>query len=157
MQRPTTGEALEKLGEVAAQGTKASPTAYTFLDTPTLLPAYPHTLYYRLRQVDLDGTASYSPVRAVTFAHSPAYAFTLAPSPAQGAVSVAGLPAGAAVTVLDALGRPVAHATTDADGTARQVLPMILPAGVYVVRGGGQMRRLVVVVVVGGCGAVYPV
>ncbi len=48
------------------------------------------------------------------------------------------LSAGAAVQVLDALSRPVARATADASGPARLVLPAGQPAGVYIVRSGGQ-------------------
>ena len=48
------------------------------------------------------------------------------------------------VTVYDALGRPVATATADANGTAALVLPAGLPAGVYVVRAGSRAVRLTV-------------
>jgi hypothetical protein len=57
---------------------------------------------------------------------------------------VAGLAGGAEVEVLDALGRAVAHATAEADGTARLTLPNGLATGVYVVRSGAQAQRLVV-------------
>ncbi|WP_156175859.1 hypothetical protein [Hymenobacter terrenus] len=41
----------------------AAARTYEWLDTKLLTNAA--TLYYRLRQVDLDGTADYSPVRTV--------------------------------------------------------------------------------------------
>ena len=141
VERSVNGKQFERIGEEPAQGTKASPTSYTFLDTPTLLPSCPHTLYYRLRQVDLDGTASYSPMRAVQLTPSPLHPFTVYPNPARAAVTVAGLRSGEAVEVLDALGRPVACATTAADGTARLTLPAGLAAGVYVVRSGQHRQR----------------
>ncbi|MDO7877627.1 T9SS type A sorting domain-containing protein [Hymenobacter sp. ASUV-10] len=140
VERSTTGEAFEPIGGVQAQGTKASPTAYAFPDKQPLAGRS----YYRLRQVDLDGTASYSPVRAVTLG-GPAHAsFTAYPNPAHDAVTATGLPANAAVEVFDALGRAVARATADAAGTARLALPAGLAAGVYVVRSGAQARRLTV-------------
>ncbi|MDO7877626.1 IPT/TIG domain-containing protein [Hymenobacter sp. ASUV-10] len=142
VQRSATGEAFEPIGEVAAQGTKATPTDYIFRDPLALLPSHPHTLYYRLRQVDLDGTASYSPVRVVTVG-GPGE-LRLYPNPANAAVAVAGLRPGAPVQVLDALGRPVARATAEARGTARLVLPTGLAPGVYIVRSGAQARRLTV-------------
>jgi hypothetical protein len=145
VERSSDGSSFEPLGQVAAQGTKTSPTSYTFLDSKLPAAAARHaTYYYRLHQVDLDGTASYSPVRAVTLDGKAE--FTLYPNPAHSAATVSGLPAGARVEVLDALGRPVATATAtaDASGTAQLALPTGLAAGVYLVRSGSQVQRLVV-------------
>ena len=141
IERSLDGKEFAKIGEEKAQGTKASPTDYTFLDF-TIPPTHQSTSYYRLRQVDLDGTASYSPVRVVTVGGKGS--LTLYPNPARTAVTVAGLRANAAVEVLDALGRPVARATADAGGTASLTLPAGLAAGVYIVRSGAQAQRLTV-------------
>ncbi|MBF9220547.1 IPT/TIG domain-containing protein [Hymenobacter ruricola] len=140
IERSLDGKTFARIGEVAAQGDKAGATDYAFRDAQT--PKSPALVYYRLRQVDADGTFSYSPVRAVTVGGTGP--FTLYPNPARSAVAVAGLAAGTKVEVLDALGRAVAHATAEADGTARLTLPAGLAAGVYVVRGGSLARRLVV-------------
>jgi hypothetical protein len=140
IERSLDGRSFERIGEVAAQGNTTSPTGYTFRDSQT--PKSPTLVYYRLRQVDADGTATFSPVRAVPVGG--AGPLTLYPNPARSAVTVAGLAAGTEVEVLDALGRAVAHATAEADGTARLSLPDGLATGVYVVRGGGQARRLMV-------------
>lgn len=50
------------VGFVEGNGTKYSPTDYSFTDSPRDLS----TLYYRLRQIDNDGTESYSDVLHVT-------------------------------------------------------------------------------------------
>ena len=72
-------------------------------------------------------------------------ALSLAPNPAPGgAATLSGSQPGAAVRVLDALGRVVATATADAGGVARLLLPAGLAPGVYVVRSGGQAARLAV-------------
>jgi uncharacterized protein (DUF2141 family) len=139
IERSADGQVFGKIGEQAAQGTTARPSRYTFRD-PTPPPHQP--TYYRLRQVDLDGTASYSPVRVVTLDGQ--RSLTLYPNPARTTVAVGGVSAGAAVEVYDALGRPVAHATADASGTAHLTLPAGLAAGVYLVRSGAQARRLTV-------------
>ncbi|MBH8570722.1 VCBS repeat-containing protein [Microvirga sp. STS02] len=68
----------------------------------------------------------------------------LFPNPAHDAVALTGAVPNAPLTVLDALGRVLLTATTDAAGTARLALPAGLPAGVYLVRSGGQVRRLAV-------------
>gem|GEM_PF-1688725 len=142
VERSADGVAFERIGTVPAAGSSRSARRYELLDAG--LPAGAARLYYRLRQVDADGTFSYSPVRAVALSRSPIQPFTAYPNPAHGAVTAAGLPAHAPVEVLDALGRPVARATADAAGTARLVLPAGLAAGVYIVRSGTQARRLTV-------------
>jgi uncharacterized delta-60 repeat protein len=138
VERSADGEAFGKIGEVAAQGTTARPSRYTFLDATR--PA--GLAYYRLRQVDQDGTSSYSPVRVVSLGSYGG--LTLFPNPAHSALTVAGLTSGAALTVLDALGRPLARATADASGTVQLTLPAGLAPGVYILRSGAQARRLTV-------------
>jgi hypothetical protein len=68
----------------------------------------------------------------------------LYPNPARGLVTLAGSMPGAAVQVLDALGRVVLSATADATGTAKLALPVRQASGVYVVRAGQQALRLTV-------------
>jgi hypothetical protein len=70
----------------------------------------------------------------------PVAPFSLFPVPVQGAVTLAGTAPFSAFSVLDALGRVVLPGTTDAAGTAR----LVLPAGLYLVRCGGQAARLAV-------------
>ena len=102
--------------------------------------------YYRLRQVDLDGTTAYSPTVAV---RGSAAAPDLAayPNPATGQVHLSGPLApgtSAQVGVLDALGRRVRQATGPA-GQAELDLPLAgLPAGLYVLEwdGGAGLSRL---------------
>ncbi len=51
----------EKIGFVTGHGTTTMPKNYTFRDdlSPTMLP---NRIYYRLKQLDLDGAFSYSPI-----------------------------------------------------------------------------------------------
>jgi hypothetical protein len=143
VERSADGRSFERITTVAAQGSSTSPTAYSYLDHSPIHP-FTHSLFYRLRQVDTDGSASYSPVRAVTFPHSAIQPFTLYPNPAHDAVTVTGLQAGQLIEVFDALGRALLTATADASGSARLVLPTGLAAGVYLVRSGSQVQRLTV-------------
>ena len=76
---------------------------------------------------------------------SPAAGPRLYPNPAQGRATIlAGAAPGTVVQVLDALGRVVLTATTDAAGTAPLALPAALAPGVYLVRVGTAVRRLAV-------------
>ncbi|WBA44392.1 FG-GAP-like repeat-containing protein [Hymenobacter canadensis] len=145
VERSLNGTRFERLGTVAAAGSSTSPRSYGFNDNQvprTLSPQVP--LYYRLKQVDADGTFSYSPVRVVTLAGA-AEGLALYPNPAHGGgATLTGAQPGTVVTVHDALGRLVASATADATGTAALARPAGLPVGVYVVRSGGKALRLTV-------------
>ena len=74
----------------------------------------------------------------------PAATFSLFPVPAQGEITLTGTAAYSTFAIFDTLGRVLLTATADATGAARLVLPAGLPAGVYLVRCGGQVRRLAV-------------
>ena len=63
VERSTDGRVFAPLARVAGQGSTTLAHAYSWTDA--LASASP-TVYYRLRQVDADGTSSYSPVRLVT-------------------------------------------------------------------------------------------
>lgn len=76
IERSLDGQTYVAVASVAAQGSTQQAHRYASLDRTA--PA--GRLYYRLRQVDADGTARYSP--AVTVA-GPAAEFTLAPNPAR--------------------------------------------------------------------------
>ncbi|RYY16534.1 MAG: T9SS type A sorting domain-containing protein, partial [Cytophagaceae bacterium] len=139
-ERSFDGVYFSTLRTVAAAGSSAA--AHTYALTDADLPATARSLYYRLRQVDTDGTASYSPVRVVAIGL--ASPLVLFPNPAGATTTLAGAGPGAVVRVLDALGQVVATATTDATGTATLALPATLPGGVYLVRAGTQVARLAV-------------
>ena len=100
VQRSAMGEAYEAIGKVAAQGNTTSPREYDFTDAKPLAGQ----AYYRLRQVDADGTAAYSPVAIVRRAAE----FAIYPNPSTDAVT---LPAGLGPVryrVLNGLGQALA-------------------------------------------------
>ncbi len=141
VERSTDGTGFTRLATVAAAGTSASAHTYGCTDStpPTAL------LYYRLRQVDADGTATYSPVRTVNL--NPMLAtgsLALFPNPASTGTLLKNAGPHAPVQVLDALGRVVATATANAEGGAALALPAGLVSGVYIVRAGAQSCRLLV-------------
>ena len=139
VQRSADGATWATLGTVAAAGTSTTAHTYGYLDAAAPTGAG----YYRLRQVDADGTASYSPVRAVVLTGAGA-GLALYPNPTTTAATLSGAQPGTLATVYDALGRPVLATTADATGTAVLVLPAGLPTGVYVVRAGTRALRLTV-------------
>ncbi len=138
IERSTDGTTFVRLAAVAAAGTTTSAHAYSFTDTqlPTVA-----SLYYRLRQVDTDGSATYSPVRTVALGPA-APALVLFPNPASTTAQLKNASPASTVQVLDALGRVVITTKADAWGTAMLTLPVGLVSGVYFVRAGTQSCRL---------------
>ncbi len=135
------GQQFRRIGRVAGHGTTAQAHSYQLTD-PAIARYAADPVYYRLRQVDLDGTASYSPVRAVRVAGLADFAAQLHPNPARGGEAPGLLirttaPGPARWQLLDALGRTLASQEIVLPaGTT--TLPLAaagpLATGVYLVR-----------------------
>ncbi|OGX82178.1 hypothetical protein BEN48_17660 [Hymenobacter glacialis] len=61
VQRSANGQSFQTIGTVKGQGNSSSLREYAFVDSRP----FAGQSYYRLRQVDIDGTVSYSPVAVV--------------------------------------------------------------------------------------------
>ena len=121
IQRSLDGREFASVGTVKACGSSSQPTTYAFCDRAFLAAA----LYYRLRQVDTDGQAAYSPV--VTIAGDQADV-TLYPNPVQTTLHFA-TTAATAYRVLNPLGQVLLQGTTAA-GTATIAIGPLAP-GLY--------------------------
>jgi hypothetical protein len=141
VERSLNGASFTEVGTLPAAGTSNNARSYQLHDTR--LPAGSTLLYYRLRQVDTDGTLAYSPVQIVKLANAAKSMLTLAPNPTHGRATLTGAAAYAPVQVLDAVGRVVYTTTADAAGTAQLTLPAGQLIGVYLVRTGQEVIRLV--------------
>jgi uncharacterized repeat protein (TIGR01451 family) len=140
VERSFTGTDYVKIGEVKGQGSKASATVYALTDAAVARKAT-GTVYYRLKQVDTDGTATFSPVRTVSFTASTLTpSLVLFPNPATSATTLdlTSLPAGTyQVQVLDATGRVVLSAQQEA-GINQALNLNTIASGTYTVRVQGQ-------------------
>jgi hypothetical protein len=137
VERSATGQAYTEIGRVAAAGTSTQAHSYAFYDPQPL----GGTSYYRLRQVDMDNTFQYSPVRAIG-SPSASAGLTLFPNPARAGMALRGVAPGTLLQLVNTLGQVVATAQADASGLV--ALPSALPSGVYIVRSGQQATRLVI-------------
>jgi hypothetical protein len=141
VQRSLNGTDFVTIATAKAQGSTTQTTAYAALDQTA--PAA--QLYYRLKQVDLDGTVAYSPVLRVEGVGS-AVELALYPNPATDRIT-ATAPALAARTfrVLNNLGQVLATGAADAENPTVDV--QALPAGTYLLElsssAGRQVRRFV--------------
>lgn len=139
VERSLDGTTFAELGRVASHGTTQMSQSYRYIDAE--LARYgASVVYYRLRQVDLDGTATYSAVRTVAL---PVAGLTVQayPVPARGTsvqLAVSTPTAGAATcTVTNALGQALlTRQVALAAGTTSLALPEAAqwPRGVYVLR-----------------------
>jgi hypothetical protein len=127
-------DSFRAIGQVPAGGTTTQARAYQYLDAEAA-PGARH--YYRLRQLDHDGTATYSPVVAVQ-AGTLAPRLLAYPSPTTGPLTVAGA-AGSDFIVLDQLGRPVWRVATSAGQRGLDVGG--LPAGLYFLQDASSGQR----------------
>ena len=152
VERSRDGLVFERAGRVAGHGSSTVAHAYQFLDLKVAQYGVP-TLYYRLRQVDTDGTARYSPLRTVGVESATTLLLSAWPNPSTGAAphirveQPFELPLTA--TLLDATGRRLAEFRTtrrvSEDLFAGEAAA--LSSGVYLVRvvsaGTSQVLKLV--------------
>ena len=147
VERSADGRAFAVLGSVAAAGNSSDLRQYILADAHPL----PMLAYYRLRQNDLDGTASFSPVVTVA-GTAEAGTPVVVPNPGTGCFEVlmgAGQRLSAPLVVRNVLGAEVLRlpsARLEAS-SATQFDLSHLPAGLYLVQvetgAGSRMLRVV--------------
>lgn len=144
------GRVFRQVGQVSSRGTAITRSDYQFID-PNLARYAVQTVYYRLRQVDQDGTETYSPVRTVAVPTQSDLVVQAWPNPfGDEALSVlVNTPQAGTATVelTDAVGRSLfSQRAVLIKGTNTLSLPQAaqLPEGVYLVRvqHSGQQRTL---------------
>ncbi|OON65392.1 hypothetical protein B0919_24240 [Hymenobacter sp. CRA2] len=132
VERSLDGRSFEKVSAVAGHGNSTVAQRYAFTDAAAARLG--RTVYYRLKQVDFDGTSSYSAVQVVAFGD--VAEAVLYPNPATDVLHVL-VPSAAApltgLTVYSALGQLLLH-------TSVEKLPATnlnvgkLPTGTYLLR-----------------------
>lgn len=126
VQRSQDGEQFTVLQFVNGHGSKSNETLYTTLDAQPL----GGTSYYRLKQVDHDGTFAYSPVVAVANAQE-ARDVTFYPNPTHDVLHIVmSESVGARVTLTDLTGKVLLTTTLDASNS---VSLAALHTGTYLV------------------------
>jgi hypothetical protein len=144
------GLTFQPLGRVTGAGTTSQARSYQFTDATLARYAAP-LVYYRLRQVDVGGASTYSPVRTVQVPAPAGWLAQVYPNP-----SVSTLPVNlllqtersgeVQLTLTDALGRRVAHQTAQLKvGTTTLPLNLVsgLAPGLYVLQVQQGTQQLV--------------
>ncbi|WP_400193833.1 Ig-like domain-containing protein [Hymenobacter sp. B81] len=134
VERSTDGRSFVKVGEVAGNGTTAARQRYSFVDANAAAVAA--TVYYRLKQVDFDGTSSTSQPRTVSFEGTTAQAeLRLFPSPATDVLNVQVLAPAQQATVTVYATTGALLLTQELGSSLRTVLDVSqLPTGAYVLK-----------------------
>jgi len=138
VQRSTGDDQWLPLGFVDGHGSTSQRNAYTLVDAN----APEGKTYYRLRQLDNDGTESFSPVVTIQVPAGNAPALALSPVPTADMLTISGLGAGAHVAeVYDMMGKRVlSHSFSSTQST---VSVANLPSGLYVVQVQGKKSKFV--------------
>ncbi|HEX8425182.1 right-handed parallel beta-helix repeat-containing protein [Hymenobacter sp.] len=134
VERSLDGLTFREVGRVAAQGTTAQSQSYILTDAGVSQQAQGRVVYYRLRQVDKDGTSVTSAVQTVRFTASATLAVYPNPTSGSAMLDLTRLPQGEyKVQVLDAVGRVLY--STQAPGAAETLLPATQwPQGTYLIQ-----------------------
>lgn len=127
----------ERIGELPGAGHSSTRHDYLFVDEAP----FPGANYYRIKQVDVDGEFTYSPVQVATLAEP--HHVTVYPNPARDMVRIAGLetPENALVEVFNAAGEQLPFPSDAWDNGLLDL--STLPKGLYLVRIGDQVARVV--------------
>ncbi len=131
IERSADARVFSEIGQVRGAGTTQEPQSYTYTDERPLAGIN----YYRLRQVDYDGTESFSPVVSVVFGKQDR--ITLAPSPATDRVRIQldeALRTDGLWQVYDNTGRQVLSGAWEAETADYELDVNTLPEGMYTFR-----------------------
>jgi hypothetical protein len=131
IERSRDGRSFQKIGEVKGQGTSTSSNRYAFGDKNP----YSGTAYYRLKQVDFDGTVTYSKVVAVSNAFKK-QTVKLFPNPVQDALTVVipGNETTGSLQILDLSGRVLKSVAVNKDGGDLKINVSDLNPGAYLLK-----------------------
>lgn len=130
VQRSSDGSTFTTLGFVNSKvvnGT-GSGTHYSFTDKTVTSGTY----YYRLAQMDQDGTTTPSDIVSIYVSGKGTLALSIYPNPASGTTTVSGLQTGSVVSIISMDGRVVKAFT--ATSTTQQVDLSGIAAGMYIVK-----------------------
>lgn len=108
IERSANGEIFESIGLVGGAGNSSQLLSYQFMDKEPLTG----TLYYRLKQVDTDGTYSYSKIKRIEFVPDAVLSLDIYPNPIRKGeslnIKIGGLQdQGGQLTIFDSYGRAV--------------------------------------------------
>ncbi len=138
VQNAVDGTHWQYVARVPAKGNSTAAQHYTFVDSRP----HPGTSYYRLKQIDTDGQASYSMIKSVAFGTS--NPTTLFPNPVADVLHISKVSTDAAsIAIFNARGQKMEDWVVRHQSTGVDVDVSRLPVGFYVVVVNGEHLKLV--------------
>jgi len=135
VERSLSGLQWSSLGKVAGHGSSNEENAYHFIDSLHGIIGNT-TVFYRLKQVDFNGSFTYSPIRSIAIANTPISVQTY-PNPTQGTLNVAweNDNANTVLNIMNLSGNTLYAETIGGQGAvSRQISLERYPAGAYIVK-----------------------
>lgn len=129
LERSTNAQDFKTIASIASISDVNEPKTYYHLDTDP----EPGVNYYRIKQVDMDGSIAYTNVVTVKFAFGFDHAY---PNPTAGMLYVSSNISGQQLEIRDLFGRLVYESQTQEETTNVNI--QHLPSGMYVLRIGEQ-------------------
>lgn len=114
VQRSVDGELFEYVGFVRGAGNSSKMLSYSLIDRAAFATVASNTVYYRLKQVDMDGNSGYSDIVSVSEADQANLNISVYPNPASDMFTVSGTAQTAgqmSVIILNIQGKVVATCT----------------------------------------------
>ncbi|TGE18637.1 T9SS type A sorting domain-containing protein [Hymenobacter elongatus] len=127
VQRSADGQQFVTISTVQGSGTTTTGNSYTSKDAEPLSDVS----YYRLQQVDQDGTVSYSPVRVINAVVAAAY-----PSPTYDLLNLPASAVGSSYRVFNALGQTLLEGKVSATGAVN--VQRLVPGSYFLEVGTGK-------------------
>ena len=128
IQRSSDAKGFESIGRVAGKGTTSATQSYEYVDAQSGLN---EVMYYRLKQVDLDGTVSYSRIISIRQGAEAGLSLVIYPNPASEQLNLR-LPASQKVNGVRVFSVSGAQVMSQ-EGELEWLDIKSLPTGVYVV------------------------
>jgi len=139
VQRSVNGRDFETIGNVKGKGTTSTKSNYKYIDAGAvdILKQY-QTIYYKLKQVDFDGSFEWSMIVSVAFSISPINQVQIAPNPNDGKFIVnltTSEETQSNITIFDIIGNEVYNNKENLlHGNNKIDINTALPKGIYFIQ-----------------------
>jgi len=137
VQKSLNGVAFEEIGNVESLGNTQTPRTYSFQDN-SITNFQQEKIYYRIKQVDLNGTFTFSKVLSMDLSESVAFSFDLYPNPARDYVEVSfknlSLDSQTNIQIINIDGKLVLQQTVEKNKSNTTLQLGDISAGIYTVR-----------------------